>query len=70
MQENYHRYNREIQKTLIIKQCEVSNSSQRSASRDLYKAVKNITKRFNPRLDVVKDDSNNVLTNSTDVLNR
>eukprot|EP00794_Sanderia_malayensis_P019306 gene19306-21230_t len=78
MQERYQRCNRDIQKALrhdkeqnIIKQCEeIEQNSKQSASRDLHKAVKNTTKRFNPRLDVVKDDSNNILTDSTDVLNR
>ena len=36
----------------------------------MYKAVKNITRHFNPRLELVRDDSDNVLTDSTDVLNR
>ena len=78
MQERYQQYNREIQKALrrdkeqnIIKQCEeIENNSKQNATRDLYRAVKNITRRFNPRLEVVKDDSNNVLTDSSDVLNR
>ena len=78
MQERYRKYNGEIQKALrhdkeqnIIKQCEeVENNSKQNATRDLYKAVKNITRRFNPRLEVVKDDSNNVLTDSSDVVNR
>ena len=52
-------------------QCEeTEQNSKQNKSRDLYKTVKNITKCFNPRLDVLKDDSNNVLTDSTDVLNR
>ena len=78
MQERYQKYNREIQKAVrhckeqnIIKQCEeIENNSKQNARRDLYKAVKNIARRFNPRLEVVKDDSNNVLTDSSDVLNR
>ena len=78
MQERYQQYNREIQKALrhdkkqnIIKQCEeIENNSKQNATRDLYRAVKNITRRFNPRLEVVKDDSNNVLTDGSDVLNR
>ena len=78
MQERYQQYNREIKKALrhdkeqnIIKQCEeIENNSKQNATRDLYRAVKNITRRFNPRLEVVKDDSNNVLTDGSDVLNR
>eukprot|EP00794_Sanderia_malayensis_P005102 gene5102-5748_t len=61
----------ELAKKHVPRSCEeIEQNSKRSASRDLYKAVKNIAKRFNPRLDVVKDDSNNILTDSTDVLNR
>ena len=37
---------------------------------DLQFSFKNIARRFNPRLEVVKDDSNNVSTDSSDVLNR
>ena len=78
LQERYQQYNREIQKAQrhdkeqnIIKQCEeIENNSKQKATRDFYKAVENITRRFNPRLEVVKDDSNNVLTDRFDVLNR
>ena len=73
MQEKYQNYNREIQKALrhdkeqyIIKQCEeIEHNSKQSATRGLYKAFKNITRRFNLRLEVVKHDSSNVLTDST-----
>ena len=56
----------------IIKQCEeIEYNSSQNATKDLYEAVKNTTKhRFNSRLEVVKDVSNNVLTDSTNVLNR
>ena len=77
MQEKYQKYNREIRKALrhdkeqnITKQCEeIEHNSKQSATRGLYKAFKNITRRFNVRLEVVKHDSSNVLTDSTDVLN-
>ena len=50
MQERYQQYNKEIQKALrhdkeqdIIKECdEIENNSKQNATRDLYKAVKNI----------------------------
>ena len=78
MQEKYQKYNREIRKVLrhdkeqnIIIQCEeIEHNSKQNATRDLYKAVKNITRRFNPRLEVVKDYSDNVVTYSTDILHR
>ena len=62
MQERYQQYNRDIQKALrhdkernILKQCEeIENNSKQNATRDLYRAVKNIARRFNPRLEVVK----------------
>ena len=49
---------------------EMDRTSKENVTRDFYKAVKNITRRFSPRLEVVKDDSNNVVTDSFDALNR
>ena len=67
----FQRKARKDKESFIIKECEkVEDNMKKGKTKEVYKTIKDFTRPFNPRVEVIKDEQGNNLTEERDIKNR
>ena len=63
----FQRKARKDKESFIIKECEkVEDNMKKGKAKEVYNTIKNFTRKFNPRVGVIKDEQGNNLTEERD----